>query len=245
MSSPSSGCAKFAAFVTIIAALIAIFVFLTGKNSLPEVVAPRASEKSGAVQVPTQQVAQAVEPTRVPTKPPTDIPLPEPSPTFAVPPTPSPVPDTPPGSILQPGETWRQGGLELKLTKYEIMKGHSDQGGFLWLHFDITNTGAPQRLVRYGSDNFSAIDNHNRRLTTGGIDWTNDPYANLTCHPSTTTMDTDEYTQLHIFPCDEAGQYDGVGVDFDISDTALTEIIFQATGISSLNNARWAIPINH
>jgi hypothetical protein len=244
-SNAGSGCAKVAAIATTITAVIAVFVFLTGKPSIPEIFATHPTEQSSNQVIPSPQLAQDISPTSVPTEVLIDTPVPEPSTTPEEPPTLTPLPDTPPGSILQSGETWREGGLELKLTSYDIMKGHSAGGGFLWLHFDLTNSGSTERLVRFGPENFSAVDNQGRRLATGGIAWTFDPYANTTCHTKTVVMKPGDHAQLYINPCDFAGQYDGVGVDFNIGDNSITAITVQATGISSLNNARWSVSINH
>ena len=123
-----SGCAKIAALLGAIAALVAIVIFVTGKQNISELAALFQGDAVRVTAAPTQLPAQAatftVAPTAESTLPPptstetpeptpTETPEPSPTPTATPEPTPTPIPDTPADAILEVGQVWRQGNLDL------------------------------------------------------------------------------------------------------------------------------------
>jgi len=169
--------------------------------------------------------------TDVPTSPPTDIPITD---TPISPPTST---DTPADTILEVGEAWRQGGLELRLTRTEFYPKT------ILAYFTLTNIGDVQRVIEYSQDNFSAIDNLGRRIETGGVDWYFDPLVQHACSSKAVILNPNDYDNI-LIKC-EAGNFEGVALAVNVADNAITEIIITVSGFSTIDNARWRIPINH
>ena len=127
-SDNNSGCGKIALLLGAIASLVAIIVFLTGKQSLPEFLGGPRNEQAQRTSIPTQQSYQVAKATLTPTVRATDTPSPGPSPTRTPTPTKTPIPsptlfhNTRPGAILEVGRSWWQDGWELVLTSVRIYK---------------------------------------------------------------------------------------------------------------------------
>jgi hypothetical protein len=234
----NEGCGKIAAIITVIAGLIAIFVFVTGKQNLPQVV---QEDRSAPVQVsftPTPTIVPSRVPpatVRQPTTAPTPVPPPTPVPTPVPPPT--PVPDTAPGTILQVGQTWSS-GLELTLASTKLDTGNSyfDVGIGSHASFLLRNRRNQDLSIRYSTNNISAQDNFGNRLNVlgcmDGCTTGNSGFEIVRIIHSGESMD------LSIF---SGGFY----VEVDTANPSITEIIISVSGISSINNARWRIPVYH
>ncbi len=167
----------------------------------------------------------------------TSVPVPTATPTVTPVPSITPIPDTPPGTILEVGQAWRQGGLVLRLVNVDI---HSQS---LVLHLQLGNVGPEQRIVRYGQDNFSAADNRGRRLDTGGVDWYYEPLVQHDCGEATAFLSPGGSVDVQI-PC-AAGDWSGVVVGVDVGDPELSEVMFSCTNLSTITEARWRIPFYH
>lgn len=259
-SNNESGCVKIAVIIGAIAALVTIVIFVTGKPNLPELLGARqAGPTIRPTDTPLPRSTSIVAPTVVPTLRLTDTPLPRPTSTVvptAVPtlrptntlspkptstetpiPSPTPIPDTPPGTILEVGQAWRQGGLELRLTEAGFLPN------IIIVQCFLANVGTTQRVLQYGQDNFSAVDNRGRRVDTGGVTWGDGPRVAHDCTLRTEIMKPGDSKWVYI-PC-AWPNYEGVALAVDVADTTITEIVITASGISSINNARWRIPIHH
>lgn len=194
--------------------------------------------KSGAAtrraQQPAQQVAQVVQPTATNTLAPsatatfTSVP---PIATPIPPPTATPMTDTPPGTILEGGQTWRQGGAEITVQNVELT---TDQ-----IHFDLAFTNhKPQDIfVKYSLDSYTVIDNLGRRsqvpgseigYNCGGFRWN---IENTIAVPRDATV--------KLSPCQN------IYALVDVGNPNVTEIIITISGVSSISKARWRIPIYH
>jgi hypothetical protein len=119
-SSDSEGCGKIALVLGVIGSLIAIFVFLTGKENMPALFDKQPQQGQGASS-PTQYIEQPPNPTALPndipllptdTSAPTNTPLPIPTETLP--------PDTPSNTILEVGQTWYQGGVTATLVSASL-----------------------------------------------------------------------------------------------------------------------------
>lgn len=161
-SDNNAGCGKIAVVLGAIASLVAIFIFVTGKQSLPEFLGgEQQNAPSQRVSMPTQRVTVTAIATSTPTVRPTDTPKPSPASTPI--PSPTSLPDTQPGTILEIGQTWRQSGLELTMIESDWGQGWSDAGGGLYV-FLLTNLESYDRIFRLSSENFSAVDNLGRSV---------------------------------------------------------------------------------
>jgi hypothetical protein len=149
-----------------------------------------------------------------------------------------PPPDTQSGTILEIGQTWRQGGVELLLAETELGPK------FILTIFRLTNMGS-ERAFRFGHENFSAYDNRNRRLRVGGATGVQS-YEQLIqdCQPETVILAPQASTRIE-FRCDYLLVDSDVAIEVDVADSSITEITIVASGISSIDNARWRIPIQH
>lgn len=247
----NSGCGKAAVIIGAIAALVTTIIFITGKTSLPELFGARQSEQEHLVTVQPQQPVLVVNPTIAPepTLRPPDTPRPTPRPTEPPAPPPTPAPDTQPGTILEVGQTWRQGGSELRLVDARPASILGGQILGIEVRYKLTSGKAQDVTLRYSlGDCVSASTNQGRRLEIGRQDHSSS-YLDGT-HPYETSFET-MTTMLHsgdtidLFAV--GGYFDNpwVMIKADTADPSLTEIIVAFTGLSSIDNARWRIPIYH
>lgn len=249
-SDNNSGCGKTAAIMTIITGLITILIFVTGKASIPDLFETPPNEQSRSGIMPTQQI--------VPTIRPTDTPLPKPTYTKTPVPFPTPLPDTRPGTILEVGESWWQDGLELVLTKaatgysrggVTLMYGEEAPTVGIEVQFEVTNHKAQAIALRYNLGRIiSATSNRGRRLevgaldrstvyTTGGQPWT-DSF-------DTITVVIESGQTIELLNRNDYWGDPRVFIKADIADPALNEIIIAVSGLSTITNARWRVPIYH
>jgi len=161
MTNENSGCGKAIVILGVIASIIAIFTFLTGIVSIKDFTGTSQHPVDNPPPTDYYQQVNTVAPSM------TDIPQPIPTDTF-VPtqiPTETSLPDTSPGTILEFGQTWQQGGLELTMTKsgWGSNGDWMDEGGGVFT-FMLTNLELYDRSFNLSSENFSAIDNFNRSV---------------------------------------------------------------------------------
>lgn len=133
-SNDDSGCGKIALVLGLIGSLIAIFVFLTGKENLPQII----DNPSGEIQ-------------SAPSLSPMNMPLPTPSDTQL--PSPTPMVDTSPNSILEVGQTWVQGNVTLTLTSATLY------GGGITVEFTLANHNPYQITAQINKTTFRLITN--------------------------------------------------------------------------------------
>ena len=139
-------------------------------------------------------------------------------------PSPSASGDTPPGTILEVGQTWRQDGLELNLTRVDL---YTDGIAF---HFKLTNQRTIVTVFRFVSgDTFTVTDNDQRRLAL-------DDAGRI----STFTLDPSASADLG-HDCCPAFEY----ARTDTTQSDVTNLVITVNGISSITNARWHFPIHH
>jgi hypothetical protein len=157
------------------------------------------------------------------------------SPTSIPPSVPQDIPDTPPNTILEVGQKWRQGGLEIILKNVGFEVDLYSQPGFAKFELYMTNDKAQDITVKYDESNFMAVDNRGRSLPFGWIQF--GQYYYKPCEQQSRLIKSGEIANL------SCGEY--ILVIADIADTAMTEVIITVNGISSIQNARWRIPIYH
>ncbi len=242
---------KIVAIVTVVSGLVAIVIFMTGKENIPQLLGTRSSDQGVTVVVAPQQAGQGVKTTAEPIVPPTAMPTTPPIPTrrpteTPVPP-PTPIPDTQPGTVLEVGESWYQTGIELALKEAYI--DHIPTGPGCWscgypapyLTFYLTNHRTQQMSIRYNlGDVVSAVDNRGRRLT---VSVTHLAYVGNYSDFETKTVVLNSEQRVHLQSWGDYGP-PSVIILVDTTDTSVTEVIVSVS-IAGISNARWRIPIIH
>jgi hypothetical protein len=138
--------------------------------------------------------------------------------------------DTAPGSILAIGESWRQGGIELQLTQ---VKRFPDAVTF---SFVLTNRREGETVFRLRiGDTFSVTTNLGERFETACPD--KEPSFTLDSNEKR-TFDRDCYSLAN----DSWGWH--LAAYGDLTAPGVTDLIVEASGVSSIDGARWRVPIN-
>jgi hypothetical protein len=201
---------------------------------------PRASDTPLLTRRPTETPFARPSDTPVPTRRPTETPIP----------SPTPAPDTRPGTILEVGQTWRQGGLELRLADARPVSILGGQILGIEVGFRLTSGKTQDIALRYSlGESVSATTSQGRRLEIGQQDYSSGyvdgthPYVTY-IRPVTTILHSGDTVKLF---AEGVGGYQNpwVMIKADTADSSLTEIIVAFTGLSSIDTARWRIPIYH
>ncbi len=176
----------------------------------------------------TAVTAVTVIATPQPTSPPIVVTSPPEVVTATPQPTPTPLPETAPGTVLAVGQTWKQGGVELKLREVKLL---SDQVQFF---FEFTNRKSDEIAVKFIRENsFFAFDNNNRALKTCYLANSCNEDASYIIPPGDTVKIGSE---TYIAP---------LLVSVDTTRPELTEVIVKVVNFSSITEARWRVPISH
>ncbi len=152
---------------------------------------------------------------------------PSPSPTSPPSPTPSLPADTPAESVLDVGQTWHQGGMDLNLARVDV------QTDGMKFTFRLTNRRSGTVLVHFTAGDFLSItDNTGRRITLED--------------PGTEFDFTLQPGQGVSIPQDRPYSSGG---DFwapaKMTSPNVSTVTFTATALSSIQNARWHVSVNH
>lgn len=146
------------------------------------------------------------------------------------------LPDTPPESVLEVGQAWRQGNLELTLVQTYLI----DTGVLCRLR--LTNLG-PDVPLQYTAANFSARDNLDRNVQTTAtwVTWGVYVYYWRPSRPLEPVTTVARSGQIFDIPRDTYSN--SLELVFNPADPDITEIVVTVSGISRIANARWRIPI--
>jgi len=242
-SDNNSGCGKIALLLGAIASLVAIIVFLTGKQSLPEFLGGPRSEQAQRTSIPTQQSYQTAKATLTPTVRATDTPLPRPSPTKTPIPSPTPLPDTSPGTVLEVGQSWRQEGIELRIKGPSVLpEGIQFFPEGILLCTQVKNNTASQIIFKLGSysDHMNAVDNRGANLEVNTYNWrwgdqrtgwAFQEERTIILGPGETHPVLDDHNCWFVFA--------------DIGNPQVTEVVVTFRNISRISQAQWRIVIPH
>lgn len=167
--------------------------------------------------------------------PPTPTPAPTDTP---VPPTPTSMPtatvpeDTPPGSILEEGESWQQNNVRLRLDKVKLDAPRE----CVTLMFNLFNDTDHTIVVTINSQNFSVVDNLDRKWRFSSIG-----FCTYGCSGrDEEIVDTVEASErFRTEGCDTWK----ASFNAFLTDTNVNEIIVTVDGLPEISNARWRIPI--
>ena len=205
--------------------------------------APSISEQQlqATVSALQTQIAQQITPSVTTAISPTasEIPLERevtPSPTLA--------PDTPPDSILEVGESWRQGDLMLTLLSFSFVTDDTKWSineplGILTV-WKITNKGTTPVLVTFRSaEQFSAKDNLGRTLGIEGFRTGFNTCAAFVHCDVTFVLEPGQSRHLS---CGRDDCPPGLKIDVNLSDPEVTEVII-TVNIGTIKDARWRVKI--
>jgi hypothetical protein len=216
--------------------------YRTGIQS--DIIGQRQLNCEGSVEVlPTSELQS-----NTPTPPPQPATI-ETFPTVAeIPPTSTPIPiptsipNTLPGIILEIGQTWYQDGAEVTVREPTPWTDDSpyapeDQRSGMSFRLFFTNHKPQDISITYSGDfNFTAVDNLGRQLVISDV-WPG--VVASSCHEQTRIIPVGQTINLG------CRDYSYILAFVDIGNPAITEIIFTVTGVSSIHEARWRIPIYH
>lgn len=190
----------------------------------PAIVAPALATSTGAPTLP------ATIPPTATTGPPTNTPLP---PTATPIPSPTPTIGPAPGTILEVGQTWRQGAVEL--TVYET-RLHTNG---IEVRARLRNRTANQISIKFNlREQFSAVDNRAVKLRVQAIRFSYPTYFGDT-YEEAVVIDPDAVQEVF------QKNYRYPFITVDTTDPQLSEVVLTVTGVSSVVEARWSIPVHH
>jgi hypothetical protein len=161
----------------------------------------------------------------------------QPEPTQPPPPTATPLPDTAPGTVLEVGQTWRTGGLELTLVDaYYDYTPVGPPGAYLT--FRLTNQKAHQITIQYNLKySVWAVDNLGRDLTVGVT--ANSFIDRFEDH----TLLVGSGESIYLAGWGGYGE-PGLIVLVDTADLSVSEFVVTIS-VSSITDARWRIGVAH
>ena len=157
--------------------------------------------------------------------------LPLPSPTIQ--PSPTPPENTPLDSVLAPGETWKQEGIEVTIKD---VRTHSDYDGKgVIFRVFLTNKKKSEINIGFSLDNnLQAVTNVGNQqriismaLGTGGQQ----------CPPFSRVVPSGGTVPLYC--------WDTLIAELDVGNPDITEVILTVSKVSSIKEAHWRIPILH
>jgi len=185
---------------------------------------------------PTNTDAPApASPTATYTNEPVSSPTPRPTATTA--PTSTLIPDTPPGTILNVGEEWRQNDVGLRLTEFNLNTSDSFYYG-VNVRFLFRNYTDSDLILTYADRDFLASSGSGQSLTVRGFYnrsfWC--PETDVIV-PANQSFDLDN-------SCDSSVDGYRLNIAVDFSDQSITEVIVLVTQFSRITEARWRIPLN-
>lgn len=166
---------------------------------------------------------------------------PEPPPTIQISatpnPSPTPISDTPVETILEVGQIWRQGGLELYLESTELYTGSMCEGPGVVLNFYLSNRRSSEVLIGLRPDTFSAVDDLGNRFK---LIWVNQNAHFWGEIDSSFVLGSGSTVPL---PHPNNG-IDVICIQADIANLSMSQFTVTASNLSSITQARWRVPIN-
>jgi hypothetical protein len=183
---------------------------------------PVPTDAEEMVATPTQP-----EPTDVPSSstPVVNVTVVQYTPTTVLEPTNTPDLDTPPGSVLQPGEWWKQDDVWLRLKSANL----TEQGG-IWIILEMWNQTANQLSWQWNvGGNLSLTDN------TGHIYIPTNQTSNLI---GQTILDPGELSEVTL----RSFGYSVVYQDPSFFNPSVTELILTVIGFPNIPEAKFRIP---
>ena len=150
-------------------------------------------------------------------------------------PTSTQVLDTPPGNILEVGDEWRQNGVGLRLTRYELHPEDS-YGDTFGVGFEFWNSTNEDLIVSYTKDDFLATTGTGNPLLVKGF-----YNRSFWCNENTDVVKAGE--RYNIEDGAECGFNTLLYINVDLSNPSITEVIVHVIRFSRITDARWRIPL--
>jgi hypothetical protein len=115
------------------------------------------------------------------------------------------------------------------------MTGAEIQPKEIVIHVNLTNRKGSDISIRYSAENFSAVNNLGNKLKL------NFDRSGLSQGGTFTRVFRNDESETLVET--EGGR--AMNIELDTGDPALTEVVVTVNGVSSIQNARWRIPIKH
>lgn len=201
-----------------------------------EVEPPLVPDTETPSPTPTEEVTNTASPTLPPlidTTTPTITLTPTQTrePTATKTPTSTPDPNTQPGTVLEVGQTWRQGGYRLQLD--EVRWSPSSDCSIL-LGFVFENRSSSTVITSVYKSGFDVVDNRNERWEIPRVGQT----------PNCTVFANVDYIdRLVIDPGENTPLW--ISIDGPITEPAVDYVIVTVIEFLNFNGAQWKIPVQN
>jgi hypothetical protein len=146
-----------------------------------------------------------------------------------------------PVSVLEVGQTWRQGEVEATLKEARLNTSSFSQIIGVYFNVYFTNRKPDEVALTYSLDNFKVTDNYFEK-----------PLPLNYFNPSSTLRYGCGGPQTYIVKANETIVLGCASEDapyvlasFDIGDKRITEVVISISDISDIVEARWRMPIKH
>lgn len=144
--------------------------------------------------------------------------------------------DTIPGTVLEVGDTWKQGGLELTLKDADISTSEVWEGPGIILHFSLANRRPQEALIQLRNDNFSAVDEQGNSYDVIYANNNANFYGDI---DQSFVLESGANVPLPV----PRNSIDMIFVQANIVDLPINEIRLTVDGISTISDAQWRVPI--
>jgi hypothetical protein len=143
------------------------------------------------------------------------------------------------GTVLDVGQTWRQGDAELTLTDVVLHPDREDFYGQLYTAWKFTNISPNDIVLKFGRSNFTAQTNLGSQLKIlgfyGGAFWCD--------NASIVVKSGDSLDFSNMCGLGSSGYM--LSIVVNLGNKQITEVVVSVDGISSIAGAKWRIPIFH
>lgn len=146
--------------------------------------------------------------------------------------------NTPPGSILEVGQSWRQDNILLTLAERNLLL-YSSASCNVGLGFRIENLASSSIIVTVRGSQVSVEDNLGHIWQRTGLD-----FPSL-CPANYDGVFSGEMEPGGHFPSGYGYQYWRVGFAGDLTDPAVDYLIVTVSDLLQFDGAEWKIPINN
>jgi hypothetical protein len=234
------------ALIGVLATVIILFVTIKSPSVVIQFI-ERASNLSTSTPVIIQITSESKVSIDTPTDSPLQYPTYTPYPTYTIYPatvvtvfTPTlNIIDTQPGTILEVGQTWRQGGSELTLTEVVLHPARDDNYGQLYTAWKFKNISPNDIVLSFSHSNFAAQTNLGNSLKI--LKFYSESFW---CDDVNIVVKSGEALDFSDM-CGPGSSGYKLPIVVDLGNKQIIEVIVSASEISDIVGAKWKIPIFH
>ena len=157
-------------------------------------------------------------------------------------PTPTKLRDTPTGTILNDGETWRQGGSELTLTDFIFRPRSNPDDAQIFTSWTYKNISSQDIVLTFSHTNFTAQSNLGNQLKT--LKFYAYGVSGFYCDDISIVVKSNKVFDFFDM-CGPGSTGYKLPIVVDLGNKQITEVVITVKDISSITNAKWKISISH